>query len=60
MEFETFEQALEVCMNAEEQSPEQIAAMLYCIENAPSELQAMFQERFKDLHGNDCGCGCKH
>ncbi len=60
MEFESFEQALEICLNAEERSPEQVAAMLYCLENAPPELQTMFQERFKDLHGHDCGCGGKH
>ena len=60
MEFESFEQALEICLNAEERSPEQVAAMIYCLENAPPELRTMFQERFKHLHGHDCGCGCKH
>ena len=60
MEFESFEQALEVCMKAEERSPEQVAAMIYCLENAPPELQAMLQERFRNAHGDDCGCGCKH
>ena len=59
MEFESFEQALEICLNGEEQSPEQEAALRYCLENAPPELQAMFQERFKVLHDHDCGCGCK-
>jgi hypothetical protein len=60
MKFESFEQALEICLNAEERSPEQVAAMLFCLENAPPELRAMFQERFKDLHREDCSCGCKH
>jgi hypothetical protein len=60
MEFESFEQALETCLNAEERSPEQVAAMVYCLENAPPELKAMFQERFKDPHGHDCSCGCKN
>jgi hypothetical protein len=60
MGFESFEQALEICLNAEERSPEQVAAMIYCLENAPPELKAMFQDRFKDLHDHDSGCGCKH
>jgi len=59
MEFESIEQALETCLNAEEQSPDQEAALRYCLENAPPELQAMFQERFKVLHDHDGGCGCK-
>ena len=59
MEFESFEQALEICLNGEEHGPEQEAALRYCLENAPPELRAMFQERFKARHDHDCGCGCK-
>ena len=59
MEFESFEQALEICLNGEEYSPEHVAALRYCLENAPPELQAMFQERI-NRHEHDCGCGCKH
>lgn len=59
MEFESFEQALEICLNTEAHSPKQVAAMIYCLENAPPELQTMFHEHFKALHGHECRCGCK-
>lgn len=60
VKFESFEQALQVCVGAEEGSREQVEAMIYCLENAPSELREILKERFKGgSHAEECGCGCK-
>ena len=59
MEFESFEQALETCMNAEDGSPEQEAAMRYCLKTAPPDLRVMLEKRLQDSgHDDGCGCGC--
>jgi len=58
MKFESFEQALKVCLTAEEGSEEQNTALVYCMENAPTELKQMLEERFLQFHRKDCGCGC--
>jgi hypothetical protein len=63
MEFESFEQALTVCMQAEDGSELQDAALLYCIDNAPPELKATLKERFLQFKASQCGCGhhdCDH
>jgi hypothetical protein len=65
MEFESFEQALQICVTAEQGSEEQDLALIYCIEHAPADLKdkikeglANFQKRQKDNH--DDGCDGKH
>ncbi len=58
MEFGSFEQALTVCMTAKEGSPEQVASMLYCLENAPPELREMLQARFAGFHQHGSNCCC--
>ena len=57
MEFESFEQALEVCMKAADGSPEQDEALLYCLNNAPPELQDTLKKLHESKHGRNCGCG---
>lgn len=60
MEFESFEQALKVCLEAENDSEEQEAAMCYCIEHAPPELKEQIKEQFlaaKKAHASNCSCG---
>lgn len=69
MEFTSFEQALTTCMNAEDGSDEQEAAMCYCIEHAPAELREEIKRQFlaareaRALGGcnhenHNCSCGC--
>lgn len=62
MEFTSFEEALKVCMTAEEGSLEQDDALIYCFKNAPPELRATFKAQYEKLHGQGqgCGCGCNH
>ncbi|MFZ5774601.1 MAG: hypothetical protein ACOY3Z_03850 [Thermodesulfobacteriota bacterium] len=68
MEFDSFEQALHICMNAEADSELQDAALAYCLVHAPPELRARLEESLaafhrhtKDSgHGSGCGCGCDH
>lgn len=65
MEYPSFAKALEACLNAEEGSEEQEAALVYCLEHAPPELKEMLGERMaaarekKAAEHGDCGCGCK-
>ncbi len=62
MEFESFEQALHLCMVLEDGSPEQKEAMLYCLKHAPADLRAMLGKRLglaNDNEGHNCGCSCK-
>lgn len=58
MKFESFEQALKVCLTAKQGSEEQNTALVYCMENAPADLKRMLEERFLRFHQQDCGCGC--
>lgn len=65
MHFDSFAQALEVCLNATPESDEQEAALLYCLENAPEELKekiaqalAGFHKTGPGGHNQGCGCGC--
>jgi len=62
MEFDSFEQALKMCLEEKEGSERQLSAMLYCLEHAPKELREMLQQRhdaFKAAqHDEGCGCGC--
>ncbi|MGV1097920.1 hypothetical protein ACUUL3_00725 [Thiovibrio sp. JS02] len=67
MTFESFEEALHICMTAEPDSEEQDAALAYCLENAPEELKekikeglASFHNAQKEAHDEGCGCGCHH
>lgn len=62
MEFTSFEEALALCVTAADNSPEQEAALRYCLENAPPALQELLRERLAAPHGHEhgCGCGCKH
>jgi hypothetical protein len=61
MEFESFEQALQVCMQAADGSDEQKKAMVFCLEHAPADLRAMLEKRLKitgdHQHGDGCECG---
>ena len=60
MQFESFEQALLVCMQASDNSEEQKAAMTFCLEHAPADLRSMLEKRLKaaEEHQQSCGCGC--
>ncbi len=63
MEFTSFEEALQICMQAENGSPKQQAALEYCLQHAPVDLRQMLAKRL-DLradeknHEHGCGCGC--
>jgi len=59
MEFDSFEDALKVCMTAEENSQEQDAALEYCLVNAPPELKKKLKEYFEHRHAHSHGCGCQ-
>lgn len=65
MNFQSFEEALKVCVTAEKGSPEQDEALIYCMENAPADLKEMIKKRFVEFHtgklndhnhGEGCGC----
>lgn len=64
MTFTTFEEALEACLSSPDGSPEQDAALLYCMENAPADLKKKIGQEFlhfkKQSHGKNCGCGDHH
>ena len=67
MHFDSFEQALQVCVTASPGSDEQEAALIYCLDNAPPELKdkiadglANFHQQKKPGHDHGCGCGCNH
>jgi hypothetical protein len=61
MKFSSFEEALQVCMRAENGSPAQQEAMEYCLRNAPADLRLMLAKRLgveeEISHGHGCGCG---
>jgi hypothetical protein len=66
MNFDSFEQALHICMTATPGSDEHEGALIYCLENAPPELKdqiadalAKFHKKQPD-HDHGCGCGCNH
>ncbi|GBE12573.1 hypothetical protein BMS3Bbin14_01119 [bacterium BMS3Bbin14] len=64
-EFASFEEALKTCITAENGGETQMAAILYCLENAPPELQDMFRQRARELQGaaaadHECDCGHHH
>jgi hypothetical protein len=59
MDFESFEQALHLCMVLEDGSPEQKEAMIYCLQHAPVDLRDMLEKRFfpaGENEGHSCGC----
>lgn len=67
MHFDSFEQALHVCVTASPGSDEQEAALIYCLDNAPPGLKdkiaeglAKFHGQGKPGHDHGCGCGCNH
>ena len=65
MEFTSFEEALNICLESEDGSEEQDAALLYCIEHAPPKLKEMLRNQFREhlarkKHAENCGCGCNH
>lgn len=65
MEFTSFEEALKICLESEDGSEEQDAALLYCIEHAPPKLKEMLKTQFMEhlarkKHAENCGCGCAH
>ncbi len=67
MEFQSFEEALAVCVSAAEGSDEQQAALVYCLEHAPADLREKIKEQFLAAktaraaggcdHDDHCGCG---
>ncbi|OGQ86224.1 MAG: hypothetical protein A2512_07565 [Deltaproteobacteria bacterium RIFOXYD12_FULL_56_24] len=63
MDFDSFEQALHICMTATPGSDEQEAALIYCLDNAPPELKNKIADALAHFHqkqSSGCGCGCKH
>jgi len=65
MEFTSFEEALKICLEAEDGSETQDEALVYCIEHAPPTLKEMLRVQFREhlerkKHNEGCGCGCKH
>lgn len=60
MEFESFEQALTICLEAEEGSELQEAAMYYCVENAPPAIKEQIKEQFLAAKKAKSSCGCGH
>ena len=61
MNFDSFEQALHVCMTAAPGSDEQEAALIYCLDNAPPELKDKITDALENFHKKPgCGCGCNH
>lgn len=60
MQFDSFEQALEICMKAEDGSAEQEAALVYCLQHAPDELKELIRKHHQQGHGAGGGCGCGH
>lgn len=65
MSFSSFEEALNICMNAEEGGKEQDEALLYCLEYAPDDLKEQLRGILRHSpaghsHHDDCGCGCHH
>lgn len=62
MEFESFEQALHLCMTLEDGGPDQKEAMIYCLKHAPVDLRAMLEKRLLAVarhEDHNCDCGCK-
>jgi hypothetical protein len=72
MPFQSFAEALKICLTAEKGSREQDEALIYCMEHAPDDLKEMLAARFVDFHaggghtdehgekhehGESCGCG---
>ncbi len=65
MNFDSFAQALHICMTATPGSDEQEAALVYCLENAPPELKDKIADGLTNFHkgqkqSSGCGCGCNH
>lgn len=65
MNFDSFAQALHICMTATPGSDEQEAALVYCLENAPPELKDKIADGLANFHkgrkqSSGCGCGCNH
>lgn len=61
MEFTSFEEALEICIASPDGSPEQDAALLFCLEHAPPSLkQKMGEEFLRFKNRKNCGCGDHH
>lgn len=63
MDFTSFEEALQICMQAENGSREQQAALEYCLQHAPVDLRQMLVKRLglqadEKHHEHGCGCGC--
>ena len=46
-------------MTAEENSPEQDAALEYCLVNAPPDLKKKLKQYFEQRHVHHHGCGCQ-
>jgi hypothetical protein len=68
MPFQSFEEALKICLTAENGSPAQDEALVYCMEHAPEDLKEMLKDRFVEFHagtthehaheqGRNCRCG---
>ena len=69
MTFQSFEEALKICLTAENGTKEQDEALLYCMEHAPDDLKEMLRKRFEEFHlgngscehhhehGDGCACG---
>lgn len=62
MEFSSFGEALQICLNAAAGSPEQEAALAHCLLTAPPDLRLMLMQRLGLAADHErqpgCGCGC--
>lgn len=50
MNFDSFEQALHICMTAAPGSDEQEAALIHCLDNAPPELKDKIAAALANFH----------
>ena len=59
VDFSSFDDALEVCLTAEEGSEEQDRAIIYCLDNAPDDLREKLHDMLIRKKEKQCGCGCQ-
>jgi hypothetical protein len=53
MPFQSFAEALKICLTAEPGSREQDEALIYCMEHAPDDLKEILKTRFVEFHTGD-------
>jgi hypothetical protein len=50
MSFQSFAEALKICLGSESGSREQDEALVYCMEHAPDDLKEILKARFVEFH----------